>query len=124
MGCNVMKRRNITINSNVKYKKTSTWNSINRFNIDKKFECEQNVIKINYFNTIKKDNCINIINFLSYNDLKEIGKVNRKFNFMIKTNNILVKFFRRKSSFNEKIMNRIINYRSFSELQNISTIYN
>ena len=43
---------------------------------------------------------------------------------MIKTNNILVKFFRRKSSFNEKIMNRIINYRSFSELQNISTIYN
>ena len=120
-----MRSKKIYINSSYKCKKSSTWKNINKLSINKNYvSSDKNRIQPKFFNKIGKVNCINIMNFLSYNDIKEIGKINRKFNFMIRTNNILVKFFRRKSSLNEKSFNGIVKYGSFSELQNISTTYN
>ena len=72
------------------------------------------------------------MNFLSFSDLKELGKVNRIFNYYVKQKEILVKFFRRtkstctdnssikkyqnrNSDFNKKTLQ---NFLSFSVLQN------
>ena len=45
----------------------------------------------------KKKNCWKkIINFLSYNDLKEIGKTNKSLNIISKHNEILIKFFKKR----------------------------
>ena len=41
---------------------------------------------------------VKIIDFLSYKDLKEVGKINRNFNRLVKTNNVLVKFFKKQNS--------------------------
>ena len=52
--------------------------------------------KIIYNNLITKMLWVKVIDFLSYNELKEVGKVNRKFNMLVKNNNVLVKFFKKK----------------------------
>lgn len=40
----------------------------------------------------------NVIDFLNYSEVKEIGKVNRAFNKIAKQDNILIKFFKKKSN--------------------------
>ncbi len=81
---------------------------------------------------ISQNNWLKILNFLSFSDLKELGKVNRIFNYYVKQKEILVKFFRRtkstctdnssikkyqnrNSDFNKKTLQ---NFLSFSVLQN------
>ncbi len=47
---------------------------------------------------ITKKNWLRIIDFLQYKELKEVGKINRLFNYLSKDDKILIKFFKKKYS--------------------------
>ena len=64
---------------------------------------------------------VKVIDFLSYNELKEVGKINRKFNKLVKTNNVLVKFFKKKNSIYSKNVNKSVSFDTFNQLQRNST---
>ena len=88
--------------------------------IDKK-EDKSNKKEINYFNKITNKNLVNIIDFLNYGEIKEVGKVNKLFYRLLKQNEILIKRFKtRKSQFYSKIINgsNCKNIFSFSVLRN------
>ena len=55
---------------------------------------------------------IKILNFLSFNELKEAGKVNKFFNQNVKRKEILVKFFKKRD-------NEIIEYNDKKNIENI-----
>ena len=57
-----------------------------------------NYLKQNTINKILINNWLRILNFLQYQDLKEIGKINRFFNRLSKDNRILIKFFQKRNS--------------------------
>ena len=80
--------------------------------------------KIIYNNLITKMLWVKVIDFLSYNELKEVGKVNRKFNMLVKNNNVLVKFFKKKNTEYDNITDNIISFDSFSQLQKYETLSN
>jgi hypothetical protein len=64
-------------------------------------------------NIIVIKNWKKILDFLSYQDLKEVGKVNKKLNSLVKSNEILLKFFKNKEddiSYNKS-------FDSFSQLK-------
>ncbi len=70
-----------------------------------------------YKSLISQNSWINILDFLNYSDLKEVGKTNKLFNYLVKQNTILVKFFKNK---NNEIMYNIYAkkiFESFSILQ-------
>ena len=70
-----------------------------------------------YKSLISQNSWINILDFLNYSDLKEVGKTNKLFNYLVKQNKILVKFFKKK---NNVIMYNIYAkkiFESFSILQ-------
>ena len=70
-----------------------------------------------YKSLISQNSWINILDFLNYSDLKEVGKTNKLFNYLVKQNKILVKFFKKK---NNVIMENIYAkkiFESFSILQ-------
>lgn len=77
--------------------------------------------KIIYNNLITKMLWVKVIDFLSYNELKEVGKINRKFNKLVKTNNVLVKFFKKKNSIYSKNVNKSVSFDTFNQLQRNST---
>ena len=122
MGCNIGRSHKITIHSI--QSKVSTWKNNQCFCIkqNEKIKYQKEIIP-QYYNKISKLNIIKILDYLSYDEIKEIGKINRKFNFIVQTNNMLfVKFFRRKSSIEDNKFN-LKNFGSFSELQNVNTSY-
>lgn len=80
--------------------------------------------KIIYNNLITKMLWVKVIDFLSYNELKEVGKVNRKFNMLVKNNNVLVKFFKKKNTEYDNVIDNIISFDSFSQLQKYETLSN
>ena len=49
------------------------------------------------FNKISYSNVVNIVDFLNFKDLYELGKVNKLFNNMVKQHRILIKFFKKKT---------------------------
>lgn len=69
---------------------------------------EENKKKINYFNSISKNSCLKIFDFLQYKELVEVGKVNKKFNLLSKNSKVLIKFFQKRND--DK---RRINYRNY-----------
>ena len=56
-----------------------------------------------------------VVDFLPYKDLKEVGKINWKFNKISKSDNILVKFFKKKNSYD--IIYEYKSIDSFSQLR-------
>ena len=70
----------------------------------------------------------NIIDYLSYNEIKEIGKINKTFNRIVKQNEILIKFFKKRNSDskqsikNSNIKSNTLKFISFSLLRNSSVI--
>ena len=50
-----------------------------------------------YLYLINEKSWKNIINFLGYNDVKEVGKTNKMFNQISKQEDILIKFFKRRN---------------------------
>ena len=76
---------------------------------------------------ISQKSWINIIDFLNYAELKEVGKINKSFNSMVKQNQILVKFFKKKSELPRQKVGKNINiiyskkvFDSFCLLQNLN----
>ena len=82
-------------NNNKKYKNFN--NNLNNIqNYNKKnlnFELEIPII-----DKITNNKWLKILDFLSYNDLKEVGKVNKFFNNNVKNKDILLKFFQKRKS--------------------------
>jgi hypothetical protein len=121
MGC-MQKEKPILIYSKIKKNE----------NISIKIIPPEIIQKNKILHKISQNNWLKILNFLSFSDLKELGKVNRIFNYYVKQKEILVKFFRRtkstctdnssikkyqnrNSDFNKKTLQ---NFLSFSVLQN------
>ena len=74
---------------------------------------------------------IKIIDFLDFNELKEIGKINKTFKRVCKQNEILIKFFKKRNSdynyhqsFKSNIKSNTFKFLSFSILKNSSVISN
>ena len=115
----------ITSNSNNSSKETnikSTCFSFEPNSLKKTFFNFNN--KIIYNNLITKMLWVKVIDFLSYNELKEVGKVNRKFNMLVKNNNVLVKFFKKKNTEYDNVIDNIISFDSFSQLQKYENLKN
>jgi hypothetical protein len=117
MGCKIPKSSNIKI-SIINSENTST--SSNR-NIDIKkypYYSYQNTILNSYYNSYNNKLTPNlwkkVIDFLPYQDLKEVGKTNRKFNKICKNGNILIKFFKKKDDCDYF---QHISFASFSQLR-------
>lgn len=115
MGCGLKKANKINIESNITIPKKRSNTSM-----------ETNNTNINYnkfANKISKKNWLRIIDYLQYNELKEIGKTNRTFNYLIKDDKILIKFFKRKKTNLEYIKinqcNDISHFNNNTLVQNI-----
>lgn len=119
MGCNVQKK-SIVVQSKIQIKGSDTtkrnFSSINLNSILKFPYYKKETIEL-YQNKITQKNWKKVLDYLPYQDLKEVGKVNRKFNNYIKSNEILVKFFKKKENQYIKIINKR-EFASFSQLKN------
>jgi hypothetical protein len=87
MGC-ISSPKNIKINSvnfvpnkDKVLSKSLRWNYIH----NKKF-----------FNKTNKSNWTNIVDYLNFQELKEVGKASKELNSLVKQHQILVKFFKKK----------------------------
>ena len=91
----IKKALNNKKNNNKKYKNFN--NNLNNIqNYNKKnlnFELEIPII-----DKITNNKWLKILDFLSYNDLKEVGKLNKFFNNNVKNKDILLKFFQKRKS--------------------------
>ena len=91
----IKKALNNKKNNNKKYKNFN--NNLNNIqNYNKKnlnFELEIPII-----DKITNNKWLKILDFLSYNDLKEVGKVNKFFNNNVKNKDILLKFFQKRKT--------------------------
>jgi hypothetical protein len=63
-----------------------------------KFYDKSNLIVDNKIEKISLQMWINILNYLTFNELKETGKVNKFFNQTVKRKEILVKFFKKRDN--------------------------
>ena len=111
MGC-VQKGKPIISLSKVKrIKRPSFGITINNSNLG--------IIKNKCNQKLTPQNWLKILQFMSYKDLKELGKVNRMFNHYVKQKEILVKFFRRvHSEYTEESSKQIQNIKKYSEIPN------
>ena len=111
MGC-VQKGKPIISLSKVKrIKRPSFGIAINNSNLG--------IIKNKCNQKLTPQNWLKILQYMSYKDLKELGKVNRMFNHYVKQKEILVKFFRKcKSECTEESPNQKHNIKNYSEIPN------
>ena len=77
-----------------------------------KFYDKSNLIVNSKIEKISLQMWINILNYLTFNELKETGKVNKFFNQTVKRKEILVKFFKKRD-------NEIIEYNDKKNIENI-----
>ena len=120
MGCKMANQKSIKLKSKcLDVQSTYMTNKFCPINITYISKKPQNINFKNYQNIISKKSWKNILDFLPYQDLKETGKVNRKFNEICKCNEILLKFFKNKE---EDISNYKQSFDSFSQLK-ISNYY-
>ena len=107
MGC-IQQNKSININpisnknTNKKNINIKNFNNININNIqkfNKKFEKNFNFeSEIPIIDKITNNKWLKILDYLNYNDLKEVGKVNKFFNNNVKNKDILLKFFQKRKS--------------------------
>ena len=87
MGCGISSNKNVHVVTHI-YKQCHH-RKFPRIKITKAEKKKEYLTRIN-------EHCWKkIINFLSYNDLKEIGKTNKSLNIISKHNEILIKFFKK-----------------------------
>ena len=84
MGCGLSGKKKIKLQGAVSQSKSNS-------NHSKSF------VQKEYLYLINEKSWKNIINFLGYNDLKEVGKTNKMFNQISKQEYILIKFFKRRN---------------------------
>ena len=66
---------------------------------------------------------LNIIDYLNYTDIKEVGKTNKMFNYLVRQNRVLIKFFKRKKTNRKNIKeeNRKVALETFANLQKMKS---
>ena len=125
MGCTAEKNNKIIIVSRISnsiLSSTGAWKKNHRFSIEyNSIRKHKFPLQNQYLNSITNMLWVKVIDFLSYNELKEVGKINRKFNKLVKTNNVLVKFFKKKNSIYSKNVNKSVSFDTFNQLQRNST---
>ena len=116
MGCKIPKSSNVKI-SIIYSENPSTCSNRNH---DKKYPNDSNknlILKTNYNsynNKLTPNLWTKVIDFLQFQDLKEVGKTNRKFNKICKKGNILIKFFKKKDDYDYF---QHISFASFNQLR-------
>ena len=101
MGCNMQKNIPIKIISKIYLDNNTSFSiNINKHSLFKFKISNNNLISNvnknkNYNNILTSKQWQNIIDYLSFTDLKEVGKINRKFNNFCKCSKILIKFFKK-----------------------------
>jgi len=104
MGC-IQKHQQITIKKPLIHNKTTFYSNYkNTFSLFDRFSTLGNSdddLKFYYknkSNKLTKQSWIRVLSFLKFNELKEIGKINRMFHMIIKQN-IPKKFFKKEKLF-------------------------
>ena len=103
MGCKIPKCSDIKVISKTFSEKTLGSPRIRCskiFLIKINFNISEKVFK-SYNNKITPNLWKKVFDFLPYQDLKEVAKVNRKFNIKCKSYTILLKFFQNKDDYND-----------------------
>ena len=99
MGCKIPKGSHIKI-SIINSENTSAYSNRNFENKNSTNYLNRNIIlqsnNESYNNKLTPNLWTKVIDFLQFQDLKEVGKTNRKFNKICKKGNILIKFFKKK----------------------------
>ena len=101
MGCNMKRNIPIKINSKIYYDNNtslsikSTNYSVTNYRLSNNNLKRNENKKKNYNQILTSNQWQKIIDYLSFNDLKEVGKINRKFNIYCKCSKILIKFFKK-----------------------------
>ena len=117
MGCNVQKEKTIVISNLESNCSTGDWKKNVCFSVVRNsINTSSYNIKYDYNKSITNMLWVKVIDYLSYNDLKEVGKINRKFNMLVRTNNVLVKFFKKKTSIYSRKSN-IVSFDAFGKFQ-------
>ena len=132
MGCTAQKNDKIIIVSrisNSNLSSTGAWKkNNNRFSIELDLiQRHKFSLKNQYLNSITNILWLKVIDYLSYKELKEVGKINRKFNKLVKNNNVLLKFFKKINSIYSRNINKnenLLSFDTFSQLQRNSTDIN
>ena len=109
MGCGITRKKQIKVKgiSGVGGSIQCNYNSFNNNNvITNKSYC------------INESAWMNVVDFLSFNELKQVAKVNRMFNCISKQHDILIKFFKKRKQ-NEFTPSTQVSYSSF-----IANVYN
>ena len=91
MGC-ISSTPQITINT-IKSNKNTRKKNICTLELRTKYKRNKQ-----FFNKIQQQNWINIIDFLNFKELQEIGKTSKVFNYLVKQDKVLIKFFKKKNS--------------------------
>ena len=112
MGCNAHRKSRLIVISNVNFDQNTCYS----FSINEKINNRIRFQNKNYFNKLTPNQCKKVLDYLSYQDLKEVGKINRKFNKYCKSSHLLIKFFKKieEKSF---VYNEYKSIDSFSQLQ-------
>ena len=128
MGC-VQNNKKIKIEINPEFTKKSPSKLTESDNID--YGTINNKYLRNMSHRVSLKLWIKIIDFLDFNELKEIGKINKTFKRVCKQNEILIKFFKKRNSdynyhqsFKSNIKSNTFKFLSFSILKNSSVISN
>jgi hypothetical protein len=103
-------------NTNNKNKNNNNYNNNNNNkNLkNKNKNNKKNNSHISIIDKITNNKWLKILDYLNYNELKEVGKVNKLFNNFVKNKDILLKFFQKREKFYTKYS---------SNFESIPTLY-
>ena len=113
MGCGISAKKEIKVIS------TSSTQSAQNFTPQPR----NNSIKKKTTGKVSQLSWLNIIDYLNYTDIKEVGKTNKMFNYLVRQNRVLIKFFKRKKTNRKNIKeeNRKVALETFANLQKMKS---
>lgn len=113
MGCGIAAKKEIKVIS------TSSTQSAQNFTPQPR----NNSIKKKTTGKVSQLSWLNIIDYLNYTDIKEVGKTNKMFNYLVRQNRVLIKFFKRKKTNRKNIKeeNRKVALETFANLQKMKS---
>ena len=113
MGCGISAKKEIKVIS------TSSTQSAQNFTP----QLRNNSIKKKTTGKVSQLSWLNIIDYLNYTDIKEVGKTNKMFNYLVRQNRVLIKFFKRKKTNRKNIKeeNRKVALETFANLQKMKS---
>lgn len=113
MGCGISAKKEMKVIS------TSSTSTVDKFTPQPR----NNSIKKKTTAKVSQFSWLNIIDYLNYTDIKEVGKTNKMFNYLVRQNSVLIKFFKRKKT-NMKYLkedNRKVALETFANLQKMKS---